>query len=72
MTSTSSFGASRRERHDASAFYRRGLATAAFSSDDELAAVLEAVLDRVHLHSAEARLRPPVTWRTTALLNSPT
>ncbi len=59
MTSTSSFGASRRERHDASAFYRRGLAAAAFSSDDELAAVPEAVLDRVHLHSAEAMSELP-------------
>jgi SAM-dependent methyltransferase len=59
VTSTSSFGASRREGHDASAFYRRGLAAAAFSADDELAAVPEAVLDRVHLHSAEAMSELP-------------
>lgn len=59
MTSTSSFGASRREAHDASAFYHRGLAAAAFSGDDELGEVPSKALDRVYLHSAETMAELP-------------
>ncbi len=59
MTSTSSFGTSRRESHDASAFYRRRLAVASFSSDDELAEVPAVVVDQVYLNSAEAMSQLP-------------
>ena len=59
MTSTSSFGASRREAHDSSAFYRRGLAAAAFSGEEKLAEVPSKALDRVYLHSAETMAELP-------------
>jgi site-specific DNA-methyltransferase (adenine-specific) len=51
-TSTRSFGTSRREGHDASAFYGRGLAPAAFSTDDTLADVPRRNLDRIYHHSS--------------------
>ena len=52
-TKTSAFGSSRRESHDSSAFYERGIATARFSTDTELATVPRSSLDRVHCHSSE-------------------
>ncbi len=52
-TSTRSFGASRREGHDASAFYERSLAAASFSTDGDVADVPARNLDRVYHHSSE-------------------
>ena len=52
-TSTRSFGTSKRESHDASAFYGRSLAAASFSADGEVADVPARHLDRVYHHSSE-------------------
>jgi DNA modification methylase len=52
-TSTATFGASKRESHDSSAFYARSLAQAEFSSEADLAEVPPRILDRVFTHSAE-------------------
>src|SRR5581483_5883250 len=52
-TKTSSFGASKREGHDSSAFYGRALTRAQFSEDDTLNDVPHRYLDRVFRHSAE-------------------
>ncbi|HET7486543.1 MAG TPA: site-specific DNA-methyltransferase [Acidimicrobiales bacterium] len=53
VTSTRSYGTSRRESHDASAFYNRRLATAAFSEDVALNEVPRRNLDRIYHHSSE-------------------
>lgn len=47
-TSTRTFGTSRREGHDASAFYDRRLAAATFSDDDTVADVPRRNLDRIY------------------------
>jgi DNA modification methylase len=52
-TKTASFGASRREGHDSSAFYQRTLTRADFSADRDLADITARNLDRVFEHSAE-------------------
>lgn len=52
-TSTRSFGTSRREGHDASAFYERSLSLASFSNDEDIADVPARNLDRVYHHSSE-------------------
>ena len=52
-TKTASFGASRREGHDSSAFYQRTLTRADFSADRDLADIPARSLDRVFEHSAE-------------------
>ena len=46
-TSTRSFGTTRREGHDASAFYGRGLAPAALSGDATVTDVPRRNLDRI-------------------------
>jgi len=51
-TRTSTFGAGRRENHDATAFYSRGLADAALSEDNRLADPPRC--DEVWAHSAES------------------
>src|SRR5205085_286257 len=51
-TSTRRFGTGKREAHDSSAFYARGLASAEFSHDDLVNDAPE--LDRVWCHSAES------------------
>lgn len=53
-TSTRRFGSSKREAHDSSAFYARGLARASFSSESGLQDVAPEHLDTVFAHSAEA------------------
>ena len=58
-TSTRSFGTSRREGHDASAFYGRGLAAATFSEDATVADVPRRNLDRIYHHSSEAMAELP-------------
>ncbi|HEV2368755.1 MAG TPA: site-specific DNA-methyltransferase [Acidimicrobiales bacterium] len=58
-TKTSSFGASKREGHDSSAFYGRVLAQAKFCDDASLNDVPRRILDRVFVHSAEAMLELP-------------
>ena len=58
-TSTRSFGTSRREGHDASAFYGRGLAAAAFSDDATVVDVPRRNLDRIYHHSSEAMAELP-------------
>lgn len=58
-TSTRSFGTSRREGHDASSFYGRGLAAAAFSDDATVADVPRRNLDRIYHHSSEAMAELP-------------
>ena|SRR5438270_8078645 len=58
-TRTTTFGTSRREGHDASAFYRRGLARVIFSQDNEVAEVSPRLLDRVFAHTAEAMSELP-------------
>src|SRR5215210_2398568 len=51
-TSTRRFGTGKREAHDASAFYARGLARADFSADRECNQAPE--VDRIWCHSAES------------------
>ena len=58
-TSTRTFGTSRREGHDASAFYGRRLAAATFSDDDTVADVPRRNLDRIYHHSSEAMAELP-------------
>lgn len=58
-TSTSEFGVGRRENHDASAFYARGLAPAEFSTDATVAVVPPRRLDRVYVHTAETMSELP-------------
>lgn len=58
-TSTRSFGTSRREGHDASAFYGRALAAAAFSDDTTVADVPRRNLDRIYHHSSETMAELP-------------
>ena len=53
-TRTRKFGTSRRESHDASAFYGRGLLPAEFSGDSSLADAPPDALDRIFGHSAES------------------
>src|SRR6476620_890950 len=52
-TKTKKFGVGKREGHDASAFYARGLATPAWSDDTTLASVPGTLLNRVYEHTAE-------------------
>src|SRR5258708_1085704 len=52
-TKTQSFGAGKREGHDASAFYQRGLATPAWSTDTTIAEVPRQTLNRVYEHTSE-------------------
>lgn len=52
-TSTTSFGASRREGHDSSAFYARSLSDAQFTTDSAINAVPPQVVNRVFEHTAE-------------------
>jgi len=52
-TSTTSFGASRREGHDSSAFYARSLSDATFSTDKAVNAVPPNVRNQVFEHTAE-------------------
>ena len=56
-TSTRRFGTGKREAHDSSAFYARGLASAEFSDDDLVNDAPE--LDRVWCHSAESMSELP-------------
>lgn len=58
-TSTRTFGTSRREGHDASAFYGRRLASATFSDDDTVADVPRRNLDRIYRHSSEEMAELP-------------
>ena len=58
-TSTRTYGTSRREGHDASAFYGRRLAAATFSDDDTLADVPRRNLDRIYRHSSEEMAELP-------------
>ena len=52
-TRTSSFGAGKREGHDASAFYSRGLSQAEWAIDKHVNEVPSKVLNRVFEHSSE-------------------
>jgi DNA modification methylase len=52
-TRTSSFGAGKREGHDSSAFYARGLATPEWSADRTLGEVPARSVNRVYQHSSE-------------------
>ena len=52
-TSTRSFGTSRRENHDASAFYARRRATASFSDDTDVADIPRRNLNRIYHHTSE-------------------
>jgi modification methylase len=52
-TRTKKFGVGKREGHDASAFYARGLATPGWSDDATLASVPGTLLNRVYEHTAE-------------------
>lgn len=56
-TSTRSFGAGKREGHDASAFYARRLVDAEFSTDATVGDATE--VDRIWAHSAEAMAELP-------------
>jgi DNA modification methylase len=58
-TSTRAFGTGKREGHDASAFYARGLATPDWSTDTSLGDVPEAHLDQVFDHTSEAMTELP-------------
>jgi site-specific DNA-methyltransferase (adenine-specific) len=58
-TSTREFGTGKREGHDASAFYARGLATPDWSTDTSLGDVPEAHLDQVFGHTSEAMTELP-------------
>ncbi|MFN2505433.1 MAG: site-specific DNA-methyltransferase [Acidimicrobiales bacterium] len=58
-TSTRSFGTARREGHDASAFYGRRLAAAAFSDDATVADVPRRNINRIYHHSSEAMAELP-------------
>jgi site-specific DNA-methyltransferase (adenine-specific) len=52
-TSTKSFGAGKREGHDASAFYARGLAMPDWSTDTNLGLVPKRLLNRVYERTSE-------------------
>jgi len=52
-TRTTSFGTGKRECHDASAFYARGLAAPAWSSDRSLSDIPARFLNRVFEHTSE-------------------
>jgi len=58
-TKTSRFGTSKRESHDASDFYRRGLAPVTFSQEATVADASPSVLDRVYLHSSSSMAELP-------------
>ena len=60
-TSTTSFGASRREGHDSSAFYARSLSGAQFTTDSAINAVPPGVVNRVFEHTAEDTCSPKET-----------
>ena len=53
-TTTTSFGTSRREGHDATGFYNRSLVDADFSTDTATNTVPPRMLDRVFHHSSES------------------
>lgn len=53
MTTTTTFGTSRREGHDATGFYDRSLVDADFSTDTDTHTVPTRMLDRVFHHSSE-------------------
>lgn len=52
-TATSTFGVSRRESHDATTFYRRGIASSTFSTDTDVDDVPARVRNRVFEHTSE-------------------
>ena len=52
-TSTQTFGTGKREGHDSSAFYARGLASPNWSTDTTVAQVPRKYLDRILEHSSE-------------------
>jgi site-specific DNA-methyltransferase (adenine-specific) len=58
-TSTSKFGVGRRENHDASAFYARGLARADWSQETAVNQVPRRIVDRVFEHTSEAMTELP-------------
>lgn len=59
MTVTSRFGVSRRESHDASAFYDRDLVAAEFSSEATVNPVPRRIVNRVFEHTAETMAELP-------------
>lgn len=59
MTSTTKFGTSRRESHDASAFYARNLVSPTFTSDTQIADIPKRLRNRIFEHSAEVMTELP-------------